>query len=1287
MKNTLRRILSCFLAVILCLTAVAMGFTVSAAEAFTYWNSSNWTVTPSPSSHLYVEGVTESDPNDHNMRKYGQTVIPDSNTIYGAKVYFNLTSGNAEIRIELRSAINGAVISSENFAFSSQGNGNYWYQFNFTTPVNVTAGNKYYLVYWLTKRDAGSVCVVSTSMGVTTSNPGYYWWYQNSTEFVEWTQAVVPFEILTTAPGVKSFTKWTSYTNDICHLALEGVTSDSQDGNWHNMNKLAQAFAPADNVVRGAKLLFNLTSGDAEMHLEVRSEVNGTALYSENIPFTSAGNKRNWYTFKFATPLNVTAGETYYLVWWLTKRTAGSVCVPCGSAGISTRPYPAYRWHLDGETSFVNYGGIINSFEILGDEVNEQFRSMDSTSDLANEYGTARAGSGLRTEGNGSVAYTLSDNASQTAGCLFIYVYAKDRVAINAAGATHLIFDLYCPSEGFINSLKTFTADGGVNVSSATSGAWDSSAAIIPKEAFKAGFSNLKVGWNQVVMALKEEITVSAVGKFRMYINGGTAFTPGETFMIDDIRFVNQAYLNGKGYADANAAKPVVSEISTLTASSTAQELSATKAKYDALTEDQKEYVSNYSTLVTLIGNLAGEPTVKVFRNLDNATRTAQEAATSTITTAQCVEGIGAARFEHAVARTGGLYWYVYCEADVASVGVDITGMDYILMDFYVSDIDAVGFEGNGGLYIRSTTSTNWVNDVSEVTNESMQAAFANIKEGWNHLVLPIKAPTDKTDAFAFRMHFSGGWANKGFYSIIDDIRFCNEKYLTTDAYSNSVTAKAVSGKIGDLDESSTKEEIAAVRAEYTALTEVQRGFVGNVDRLTKLENGQSLAPAPRTFSDVPSSHLANRSGTPGQFSIVALSDLHYAVNWSGQCQQTYYNSMNWIANNAQTENIKMAVQLGDATSSNTMEQWQIVNNGYKILGDANVPYSAVVGNHDYGNGRSTDAFNEYLPASHVMQNNPHFGGSMAEGKMENSYYTFEEAGAKYMVLNLTCYPKADALAWADGVVKAHPQHNVILFTHSYLQKKSDGTLGWTQEVEALAEGFNGQSIWDGLIYNNPNIFLVMSAHNSNSGNTMKWEKQNAAGKTVTQVLMVDPQDYENTYGGMGFAYLIRFNNGVVSMEYVTTRFDKDFGTASNFTFTPGLMLNTVDIEVNAVIEKIDAIGEVITLDSETKIAEARAAYDALEDAQKAKVDNYDLLTAAEEALAEIKSYGDVNGDGTITSEDALTILQASVEKIDLTEEQARRSDVDGDGKVTAVDALFVLQKAVDKIEKFPVQE
>lgn len=61
----------------------------------------------------------------------------------------------------------------------------------------------------------------------------------------------------------------------------------------------------------------------------------------------------------------------------------------------------------------------------------------------------------------------------------------------------------------------------------------------------------------------------------------------------------------------------------------------------------------------------------------------------------------------------------------------------------------------------------------------------------------------------------------------------------------------------------------------------------------------------------------------------------------------------------------------------------------------------------------------------------------------------------------------------------------------------------------------------------------------------------------------------------------------------------------------------------NAVMVLIDAIGETVTLDSEEVITIARNAYDALTDAQKALVTNYEALIAAEASLKALQDAAD----------------------------------------------------------------
>ena len=61
-------------------------------------------------------------------------------------------------------------------------------------------------------------------------------------------------------------------------------------------------------------------------------------------------------------------------------------------------------------------------------------------------------------------------------------------------------------------------------------------------------------------------------------------------------------------------------------------------------------------------------------------------------------------------------------------------------------------------------------------------------------------------------------------------------------------------------------------------------------------------------------------------------------------------------------------------------------------------------------------------------------------------------------------------------------------------------------------------------------------------------------------------------------------------------------------------------------------------------------------------------------------SLGDVDGDGVITNKDALMLLQAANDKLNLTEEQFMRADIDKDGELTASEAMRILQYVSGKI-------
>ena len=150
---------------------------------------------------------------------------------------------------------------------------------------------------------------------------------------------------------------------------------------------------------------------------------------------------------------------------------------------------------------------------------------------------------------------------------------------------------------------------------------------------------------------------------------------------------------------------------------------------------------------------------------------------------------------------------------------------------------------------------------------------------------------------------------------------------------------------------------------------------------------------------------------------------------------------------------------------------------------------------------------------------------------------------------------------------------------------------------------------------------------------------------------------------------------------------DNPYGTsaAAIVSQLPALSLKLEGWHVNNVIEKIDAIGEV-TLESEEAIVAARAAYEALTEAQQAEVKSYDKLTAAEARLAVLKPAKPVEklidaiGEVTLGSESAIAAARTAYDNLT----EAQQAEVKNYDKLTAAEGAYarLLAEQSERLEK-----
>jgi len=267
----------------------------------------------------------------------------------------------------------------------------------------------------------------------------------------------------------------------------------------------------------------------------------------------------------------------------------------------------------------------------------------------------------------------------------------------------------------------------------------------------------------------------------------------------------------------------------------------------------------------------------------------------------------------------------------------------------------------------------------------------------------------------------------------------------------------------------------------------------------------------------------------PGSWTLVVLPDTqHYS-----ECYPGLFNlQTQWVVANKKRYNIAYVLTLGDVTNHNNKLQWERAERALSQL-DGVVPYTLVLGNHDYGAGgkaktRDTLADN-YFPLSRFA-NWPTFGGTMEDGRIENSYHLFTAGGQKWLILGLEWGPRDKALEWGNQILRKYQNRKAIITTHAYLY--SDSTRynwqdkgkeqKWNPHNYGTAGGVNdGEEIWQKLVKKHANVFMTINGHVLNDGLGFLVSKANN-GNPVNQML-VNFQDPIHPLGGEAWLRLLEF--------------------------------------------------------------------------------------------------------------------------------------------------------------------
>ncbi len=303
---------------------------------------------------------------------------------------------------------------------------------------------------------------------------------------------------------------------------------------------------------------------------------------------------------------------------------------------------------------------------------------------------------------------------------------------------------------------------------------------------------------------------------------------------------------------------------------------------------------------------------------------------------------------------------------------------------------------------------------------------------------------------------------------------------------------------------------------------------------------------------------------TAGPFAIAVLPDTQFYCDtrlklsskmFNGDLRRYFFEQTRWVRDNRERLNIAFLVHEGDIVQADAPGEWAIAKEAMSIL-DGEVPYCMCLGNHDMGFEKAdnkyggnigvnrTTQFNTYFPRK-MFAERREFGGTFDPDHHDNAWYHFEAGGLNFLIIALEYHPRDEVLDWANRVVAEHPDHRVIVLTHSYLKKNRTRT---TKRLKL--KGNSGEEMWQKFVRKHRNIFMVLCGHFTGEA---VLTSAGDHGNQVHQIL----SDYQGINGGESWLRYMVFQPGADKIGIYTynpaldefrngpsSRFDLDYPMA-----------------------------------------------------------------------------------------------------------------------------------------------
>ena len=212
-------------------------------------------------------------------------------------------------------------------------------------------------------------------------------------------------------------------------------------------------------------------------------------------------------------------------------------------------------------------------------------------------------------------------------------------------------------------------------------------------------------------------------------------------------------------------------------------------------------------------------------------------------------------------------------------------------------------------------------------------------------------------------------------------------------------------------------------------------------------------------------------------FTIIHISDTQHLSQ-----HNKWGTFTTWLTSIKESYNVKAIIHTGDIVQNcdNTIE-WERANASMSVLVDGNVPYTWGTGNHDVNFTTM-----EYLGAKYTSFNTSTFDTEdywLSSYDQQSTAINFTHGSYKFIIINIAWHGNSSHIAWLNSILETNKDANIIVATHSYLNKTGgyDLGLGGGKWELALLQ----------ILDKNPNVIFTLNGHDSGIyNNTVKNREQ-----------------------------------------------------------------------------------------------------------------------------------------------------------------------------------------------------